>query len=471
MDLILEKKLKRQLIIIQAMLKNYTTISLQEVAELTNVSIKTSEKDLQEISLTLQEDYELKQTRHHTYYLTDASSNDWTTIYYLYLKKSVVYYFLTASMRGRSNIRKGSRDIFISESHLYKKVMLFNNIMPEDIKLSTSALRLSGNEISIRYLLWKIIRDDPDLEAWGITNAIYQEAVHTINMIQKVTHIELCPSAQNKMIIWAAICKIRRKEHPVTSQEMRRYVLKKDINIEKMSILYDKFASKTDNTNEIMLVLNGLRLTPSSYMQLTQSWFIESSKVVKWVNYLFKKLKIENSVESKKLKILVTDLVTFSNHFVHMYELKNETVQIHSLLGQIIYSYIASQIKQVVSADKNRSVYNDRFQKFLTDLIYIHGWSILRNQVMQPVYISVYNSYSKELRKIIEKKINTYFEGYIEIKNKEREIIISDCPLSDDKATDVIIWKNVPDDNDWKRLEKKVSQIFYQKNSFLQNSI
>ena len=138
-SLFIEKSFKRELVIVKILIERNTWVSFKELSEINNVVWKTTIRDLENINKTIPRFLEIKDKAKEVRF-SNTGEYCYMDIYSIYLKMSFSYQLFCLLFRNKDiNLFKLCDELFISQSHFYKKHHQLQAILPDGINIDLNS--------------------------------------------------------------------------------------------------------------------------------------------------------------------------------------------------------------------------------------------------------------------------------------------------------------------------------------------
>lgn len=163
-SLFIEKSFKRELVIANLLIERNTWVSFKEISEINNVVWNTTIRDLENINKTIPRFLEIKEKAKEVK-VSNTGKYCYMDICSIYLKMSFSYQLFCLLFKYNNiNLFKLCDELFISQSHFYKKYHQLKAILPDGINIELNSLKVIGDEFKIRKFYYNllIISNNPD---------------------------------------------------------------------------------------------------------------------------------------------------------------------------------------------------------------------------------------------------------------------------------------------------------------------
>ncbi|MBC2265009.1 hypothetical protein HCB37_10830 [Listeria booriae] len=147
--LIPDKKVHRQILLIEQIAKARYSITLDEISDTLNTSLRTLKRDVQEIE-NMEENLIIK----HSASMLEITDNELVDFVLAELAEKSPLFAITKNIfEGRYlNIDEWADELYISTSTLYRYLNHFKEILADfHLKLELSPVAIKGSEVNIRY--------------------------------------------------------------------------------------------------------------------------------------------------------------------------------------------------------------------------------------------------------------------------------------------------------------------------------
>lgn len=238
-SLFIEKNLKRELIIIKLLIEKDKWFSFKEISEINKVVWRTTVRDLENIAKTIPGFLEIKDKK--VKYL-NTGKYCYTDICSIYLKMSFSYQLFRLLFKNNGiSLLKLCDELFISQSHFYKKYHQLKSILPIGIDIDLTSLKVIGDELEIRKLYYNLLSVSNDPDDFNISKnfleyleTIFMEVVFEAGIIFKRKNKENC-------LYWLAVCHRRSKIQKIAGEGKENHISQFLKNI------YEKIPGKFGN--------------------------------------------------------------------------------------------------------------------------------------------------------------------------------------------------------------------------------
>ncbi len=223
-SLFIEKSFKRELVIANLLIERNTWVSFKEISEINNVVWNTTIRDLENMNKTIPGFLEIKEKAKEVK-VSNTGEYCYMDICSVYLKMSFSYQLFCLLFKYNDiNLFKLCEELYISQSHFYKKYHQLKAILPDGINIELNSLKVTGDELRIRKFYYNllIISNNPD--DFNISSnfleyleALSMDVFHEAGVISK---------SQNKenYLYWLAICHRRSKVQKVNIDLKENYI-------------------------------------------------------------------------------------------------------------------------------------------------------------------------------------------------------------------------------------------------------
>ncbi|EMF0137076.1 helix-turn-helix domain-containing protein [Enterococcus hirae] len=222
-SLFIEKSFKRELVIVKILIERNTWVSFKELSEINNVVWKTTIRDLENINKTIPRFLEIKDKAKEVRF-SNTGEYCYIDIYSIYLKMSFSYQLFCLLFRNKDiNLFKLCDELFISQSHFYKKYHQLKAILPDGINIDLNSLKVIGDEFKIRKFYYNllIISNNPDDLNISSNFLEYLEAI-SMDVFYEAGIISKSQNKEN-YLYWLAICHRRSKVQKVNINLKENY--------------------------------------------------------------------------------------------------------------------------------------------------------------------------------------------------------------------------------------------------------
>lgn len=223
-SLFIEKSFKRELVIVKILIERNTWVSFKELSEINNVVWKTTIRDLENINKTIPRFLEIKDKAKEVRF-SNTGEYCYMDIYSIYLKMSFSYQLFCLLFRNKDiNLFKLCDELFISQSHFYKKHHQLQAILPDGINIDLNSLKVIGDEFKIRKFYYNllIISNNPDDFNISSNFLEYLEAI-SMDVFYEAGIISKSQNKEN-YLYWLAICHRRSKVQKVNINLKENYI-------------------------------------------------------------------------------------------------------------------------------------------------------------------------------------------------------------------------------------------------------
>ncbi|EOS8095639.1 helix-turn-helix domain-containing protein [Enterococcus hirae] len=223
-SLFIEKSFKRELVIVKILIERNTWVSFKELSEINNVVWKTTIRDLENINKTIPRFLEIKDKAKEVRF-SNTGEYCYMDIYSIYLKMSFSYQLFCLLFRNKDiNLFKLCDELFISQSHFYKKHHQLKAILPDGINIDLNSLKVIGDEFKIRKFYYNllIISNNPDDFNISSNFLEYLEAI-SMDVFYEAGIISKSQNKEN-YLYWLAICHRRSKVQKVNINLKENYI-------------------------------------------------------------------------------------------------------------------------------------------------------------------------------------------------------------------------------------------------------
>ncbi|MCK6147489.1 helix-turn-helix domain-containing protein [Enterococcus hirae] len=223
-SLFIEKSFKRELVIVKILIERNTWVSFKELSEINNVVWKTTIRDLENINKTIPRFLEIKDKAKEVKF-SNTGEYCYIDIYSIYLKMSFSYQLFCLLFRNKYiNLFKLCDELFISQSHFYKKYHQLKAILPDGINIDLNSLKVIGDEFKIRKFYYNllIISNNPDDFNISSNFLEYLEAI-SMDVFYEAGIISKSQNKEN-YLYWLAICHRRSKVQKVNINFKENYI-------------------------------------------------------------------------------------------------------------------------------------------------------------------------------------------------------------------------------------------------------
>lgn len=223
-SLFIEKSFKRELIIANLLIERGTWVSFKEISKINKVVWQTTVRDLENINKTIPE-FLVIRNKTKKVRLSNIGKYCYIDICSIYLKMSFSYQLLCLLFKNNSiSLFKLCDELFISQSHFYKKYHQLKSILPDGINIDLNSLKVIGDELEIRKFYYNLLIISNDPHDFNISSN-FLKYLETISI--DVSHeAGIIFKSQNKenYLYWLAICHRRSKVQKVKGFFKENYI-------------------------------------------------------------------------------------------------------------------------------------------------------------------------------------------------------------------------------------------------------
>lgn len=223
-SLFIEKSFKRELMIANLLIERSSWVSFKEISEINKVVWKTTIRDLENINKTIPGFLEIRDKEKKVKFL-NTGKYCYTDICNIYLKMSFSYQLFCLLFKNNSiSLFKLCDELFISQSHFYKKYHQLKSILPNGINIDLNSLTVTGDELEIRKFYYNLLIISNDPHDFNISSN-FLEYLETIS--RDVFHeAGIISNSQNKKnyLYWLAICHRRSRIKKVERNFKENYI-------------------------------------------------------------------------------------------------------------------------------------------------------------------------------------------------------------------------------------------------------
>ncbi|MBC2304051.1 helix-turn-helix domain-containing protein [Listeria booriae] len=225
--LIPDKKVHRQILLIEQIAKARYTITLDEISDTLNTSLRTLKRDVQEI-----DDMEEKLIIKHSASMLEITDNELVDFVLAELAEKSPLFAITKNIfEGRYlNIDEWADELYISTSTLYRHLNHFKKILQDfHLKLQLNPVVIEGREVDIRYFFHYFFysTDDishnfrPDKKIFNLFEKSFQYIMEHSNLEGHVGH--------RSVLYWIMVITKRL--------ELRQYIkISKDVQLKQKEL-------------------------------------------------------------------------------------------------------------------------------------------------------------------------------------------------------------------------------------------
>ncbi|ENZ5663475.1 helix-turn-helix domain-containing protein [Enterococcus hirae] len=469
MDFIVEKHFIRQLKIAQVLIDSPVPVPINELVSTINVVPNTLKSDLEELNgrMTPTWSFDIKEKK---VCMKKPPDENYLSIYTKYLKDGFLYKFLLETFKStKLNTIKLCETLLISHSHLYKKISLVQELLPQDVNINFSDLSLTGNEIKIRYIYFSLITLSQSPKDFCIFEGLINEARLIVKNIERDLDIEFPVYYKNAYNIWIAVCN-RRAKYTI---DLKNMYFKNPI--------YQLLKHNKKNWLLGEVSNNELQLLSIIWYVFPFPYFLKSNMISKLINYY----EITYSSEFTMAKKIIDGGIDFSH--ANKYKLFLLLV-VESLISLPIietFTLIDNHIKQYKGRLLNTTVIerkissvsiqnnHDYTKKQISILSHIISSHLieLTNQILEsPIHIVVCSRYGFIEEQYLSNLINSKYPELVIAfpstfsQNKQSDIIISDFLKNDTlnecfNKKEILCWENPVILRNWDELEYLLFKI------------
>lgn len=471
--LIIESDLKRQLSLVKFLLQEGEVISLKKLSQLIESSARTCENDLIQISRLLPTGWEVYQVGKGMWKLSKPANENYFHIYGIFFKKSITFQLITNAFQfPKKNFFRMCESTFVSRAHLYKKIVAFNQLLPEQINFNARSMDFEGNEFYVRLLFWIAMTLVPNMKFWNISQEFILDGYEKTKKIEDCFNLHFSIISRKSFVLWLEICTRRQRKHPISdipidiSESIYSF-----LGAEHISIL-KSFSEAYTNINERHALIAGLYLNaqlPVTNQHLAE--YIDYYKLNNSTRYqissnIVKKMRPNSECLYQQLVVRIIDLqislpiICFLEYF--------DIFRFYKPQGKFekdIKKRIASIVEEVCTH------YGDKEKNDFTNVLFWIFHEVLPIFFFKKIKIHIYNRQKliaqTYLKHRIESELGELVEVYTELKNESlnsMDIIITDGMISIDematyKKVHVICWNDPPLNSDWECLKDSVYAI------------
>lgn len=149
LSLIADKKVHRQILLIEKIAKARYAITLEEISDSLNTSLRTLKRDLKEIA-SMEENLIIR----HSAAKVEITDNELVSFVLAeFAEKSPLFIIIKSIFEGKYlSVDEWSDELYISTSTLYRHLNHLKEILASfNLKLQFSPVSLEGREVEIRY--------------------------------------------------------------------------------------------------------------------------------------------------------------------------------------------------------------------------------------------------------------------------------------------------------------------------------
>ncbi|MEY8500495.1 helix-turn-helix domain-containing protein [Enterococcus avium] len=480
-DLVIEKNYIRELKIIKKLLKESDWVSIEDLAKLNSVVAKTTIQDLEKIKRILPEKWILQIENRSARILKEKGLN-YAQIYKVYLRQSFSYQFLTRIFRSStSSLLRLCNEMYISQSHFYKKVKQLRKYLPDNIQVNLNTLTLEGDEMSIRLLFFQLLSLSNNYQDFGINSIDLQINLQIINSIANKLDIRMTEYAKELCQYWMAICNRRFLKRSMINENKKllsnpisdilNTQYKEEFNIHGM-IQESRVYSLGFYMQSIKYTENSKKLFSDFYRYNNKYYPI----VYKMGQTLTKRNK---SIEKQQLIINMVDILIAM-------PILTESISISTVIMKDLNTKIDEYLEEVLDKyismlEKENTIFLKKLEKeyFIKSLITFYKPMIRSLLPKVKVVLALNLVQGLCLEQDIMDKIRarysfwaevhpvSYFEKGLE-KNIDLYITNTTSQLKEGDDTHTIYWEFYPVREDWEVLDREIEKyIIDQFNSII----
>ncbi|WP_239257353.1 helix-turn-helix domain-containing protein [Listeria ilorinensis] len=472
MFLILEKNYKRQLSLAALLLNTERKIHLKELAQFQNCSTKTCTQDLYELQKRMPSNWEIV-FENNLVYLVKNGTGNFNWLYNQYFESSLSFEFFKTSFKDTSkSVFHFSEELFISKSHLYKKIANFKKALPDEISFSSTTMSLIGEELYIRLALSGVIAKVPSYKKWGFDINSITEDSNYITMIEKELQIKFNPLAKLRFLYWIETCKRRRHMHPIETLRVDKLPFYLALSEEtKATLMRNQLPI---NEMEVMTLMLGAHLNFPYFIDNSEEKYLELFRNHYPENYSLAKAMAESligqdSSEYAYVVLYIANLLTIFKEYDYLQFFHTE------LFCPIegVEKIVSKKIQNVV--EQNCLDLNKREQANLAMYIYNACSNKVVETICSPIKIAFYSEGSLIFQESMVNKIVNRYQGLVEVcldenAYKDCDLIICDSFFDTENLQQinnrqaVYMWETIPIKRNWHELDELIMEITYNKN-------
>lgn len=474
-------------------LNDSQSVSIQEISEVLNCSLITSNNTLKSI----EEKYpyiKLIYSQNTINIKFDLDTN-MITFYRDIFKQSLSAHILkTIFLNGQITSEVLSKALYVSTSTLKRKIQDLNDTLLLDfnIKISSSPHSFVGKEIDIRRFFIVFFSEQDLNETWSFIKIPKNTLKLFIKTASSLFNLDVDLSREQFLTILFAINYTRVKQGFFISNDIKEFYCIPQNEIDELTIYLKSITNESElflNVDELLDILTPYLVNPyySSYSELKDQRLIKDdveynySNIVRLVNRFSNEFDLtihdyEHIILELYNSLIFSNVKNYSEHI--LYNKYHSTLTLFKAEFPQIYQYLESEFETLIIDTFKR---NDSGLVLHMIYSFIINWKYLfkdlyskRENVKVTVISDTDYNHDQWLVEILEKnlidqaKIYRYPFNSFDINNLESlpsDIIVTNFPIDAIDGKQTVLINNVPSIEDISNINKLVEYLSYKSKS------
>ncbi|AQY52007.1 mga helix-turn-helix domain-containing protein [Listeria weihenstephanensis FSL R9-0317] len=476
MEKILTKSDYRQLRLLSLLFFKNEVVAKNDAAEYLEISNLTLNKDITAINSFFSADVLKIQTYKRKWiFLSRNNQTNFALITATMIYTSQAYRIALSTLNQdeETPVSLANKE-FISKSLAYNKLEELDNLLAENrLILNKTPIEILGNELSIRFFYFHIFDRSYPRSGWPFPEISLDSIYTYIYKIERFMGINLSPIAKVDYAIAISVhLKRIQNDHPLNLTEKQLLYWQQIINfyeIEKMDFTdLETILSQEIMVNEKSIIFLSLFLCSFTYSKKEAlDKILNYYKTFRPMRYKAAEVLAElSNVDEKDSKFLTATLLVFFGKYTFIgktaYILEIEEHENNNKINRIDKQKIEQKLLEVSAYAGDLEFIRDNMKAILPyvhELLNIASWL---SQEHEKLHVKVISKNGYMWEELLKYQIRQHFsEEYLIFSNNDNglgdidcDLIITDFPILEKTAVEILTWNSPPTDLDFEMLRK-----------------